>query len=43
VLDGTPLLDIKPYIPRFDHRENVHCGWQEDVDEETARACGRRR
>ncbi len=42
VLDGTPLLDIKPYISRFDCRENVHCGWQEDVNEETAQTRGRR-
>lgn len=27
VLDGTPLLDIKPYIPQFDQRENVRTGW----------------
>lgn len=27
MLDGTPLLDIKPYVPRFDHRENVRIGW----------------
>ncbi|MCC6146437.1 MAG: tRNA (N6-threonylcarbamoyladenosine(37)-N6)-methyltransferase TrmO [Anaerolineaceae bacterium] len=27
VLDGTPLLDIKPYIPDFDHRTGVCCGW----------------
>jgi tRNA-Thr(GGU) m(6)t(6)A37 methyltransferase TsaA len=42
VLDGTPLLDIKPYAPRFDHRENVRIGWQEGVDEQTARIRGRR-
>lgn len=30
VVDGTPLLDIKPYIPRFDERENVKYGWLED-------------
>ena len=29
VLDGTPLLDIKPYCPEFDHRENVKYGWIE--------------
>ncbi len=30
VLDGTPLLDIKPYVPDFDHRtENVRVGWYE--------------
>jgi tRNA-Thr(GGU) m(6)t(6)A37 methyltransferase TsaA len=27
VLDGTPLLDIKPYIPEFDAQENVSTGW----------------
>ncbi len=29
MLDGTPLLDIKPSIPLFDYRENVKCGWFE--------------
>jgi tRNA-Thr(GGU) m(6)t(6)A37 methyltransferase TsaA len=29
VLDGTPLLDIKPYVPDFDHRANVRVGWYE--------------
>ena len=27
VLDGTPLLDIKPYIPRFDIIESASDGW----------------
>ena len=27
VLDGTPLLDIKPYISQFDRPENVRNGW----------------
>ncbi len=27
VLDGTPLLDIKPYIPEFDAQESVSTGW----------------
>jgi tRNA (Thr-GGU) A37 N-methylase len=27
VLDGTPLLDIKPYVPEFDMRINVRTGW----------------
>ncbi|MBN1794949.1 MAG: tRNA (N6-threonylcarbamoyladenosine(37)-N6)-methyltransferase TrmO [Candidatus Omnitrophica bacterium] len=27
ILDGTPLLDIKPYISHFDSRENVKNGW----------------
>ena len=29
VLDNTPLIDIKPYIPRFDHREKATNGWTE--------------
>ncbi len=29
VVDGTPLLDIKPYVPEFDARENVRIGWLE--------------
>ena len=30
VLNGTPLLDIKPYVPDFDLRtENVRVGWYE--------------
>ena len=27
VLDGTPLLDIKPYVPDFDVRTDVITGW----------------
>lgn len=30
MLDGTPLLDIKPYVPDFDLRiEDVRGGWYE--------------
>lgn len=29
VLDGTPLLDIKPYVPDFDVRNGTHTGWYE--------------
>ena len=29
MLDGTPLLDIKPYVPDFDLRTEVHAGWYE--------------
>jgi len=28
-LDGTPLLDIKPYIPSIDEKNNVKAGWFE--------------
>jgi len=27
VLDGTPVLDIKPYVKYFDSRDDVRCGW----------------
>ncbi|PKQ66067.1 tRNA (N6-threonylcarbamoyladenosine(37)-N6)-methyltransferase TrmO [Labilibaculum manganireducens] len=27
VLDGTPLLDIKPFFGQFDNRENIKSGW----------------
>jgi len=29
IVDGTPLLDIKPYIPEFDIREVERIGWLE--------------
>jgi len=32
VLDGTPLIDIKPYIPRFDHVESAGNGWADDME-----------
>ncbi|HEU20492.1 MAG TPA: tRNA (N6-threonylcarbamoyladenosine(37)-N6)-methyltransferase TrmO [Deltaproteobacteria bacterium] len=27
IVDGTPLLDIKPYVPQFDHRQVDRIGW----------------
>ena len=27
VIDGTPLLDIKPFVPAFDQRETGRIGW----------------
>jgi len=27
VIDGSPLLDIKPYIPDFGPREKIKIGW----------------
>jgi tRNA (Thr-GGU) A37 N-methylase len=27
MLDGTPLLDIKPYVPAFDDRAGASLGW----------------
>lgn len=32
VLDGTPLIDIKPYVPRFDARECAGSGWLADKE-----------
>lgn len=31
ILDGTPLLDIKPYVPEFDQPSNVRIGWLASV------------
>ena len=33
VLDGTPLLDIKPYVPEFDIRSDTRTGWYETRSE----------
>ena len=30
IVDGTPLLDIKPYVPEFDVREAEKTGWLEE-------------
>jgi tRNA-Thr(GGU) m(6)t(6)A37 methyltransferase TsaA len=27
IVDGTPLLDIKPYVPEFDTRQAKRIGW----------------
>ena len=42
ILDSTPVLDIKPYVSRFDSRDNVRSGWQANIDDETAYKLGRR-
>jgi len=31
ILEGTPLLDIKPYVPAFDHRADAKVGWLEQA------------
>jgi len=41
VLDGTPLLDIKPYVPEFDCFEDSQCGWMQNVRHKTTPADGR--
>jgi tRNA-Thr(GGU) m(6)t(6)A37 methyltransferase TsaA len=30
IVDGTPLLDIKPYVPEFDMRKADNIGWLEE-------------
>lgn len=42
ILDGTPLLDIKPYTRKFDLVDVKKSGWQDEVDEETAGKRGKR-
>ena len=29
MIEGTPILDIKPYIPEFDSNEGIRIGWLE--------------
>lgn len=32
LLDGTPIVDLKPYVTRFDRPDGeVRCGWFDDV------------
>ena len=32
IIDGTPLLDIKPYVPEFDCYPNSKAGWFDESD-----------
>ena len=43
ILDGTPLLDIKPYTTKFDCIATTCNGWQDAVDAKTAQKRGKRR
>ncbi|MBD3404106.1 tRNA (N6-threonylcarbamoyladenosine(37)-N6)-methyltransferase TrmO [candidate division GN15 bacterium] len=31
MLDGTPLLDIKPYVPEFEDTSDIKLGWLDSV------------
>jgi len=42
ILDGTPLLDIKPYTEKFDLHNVKKSGWQDEVEENTAQRRGNR-
>ena len=33
LLDGTPVLDLKPYIPAYDSIPDAHPGWLADLTE----------
>ena len=41
VLDGTPLLDIKPYVPEFDAYPRSRAGWLDASPERQTRADAR--
>lgn len=34
ILDQTPLIDIKPYIPEFESQQNVRIGWVQQAKEQ---------
>ncbi len=31
ILDGTPLIDIKPFVPEFDSPKNTRTGWLDEA------------
>lgn len=41
ILDGTPLLDIKPYVPQYDNYPVSRCGWIDQVPDKPVVADGR--
>jgi len=41
ILDGTPLLDIKPYVPEFDVRQVESIGWLSGRAEKVSKAKSR--
>lgn len=42
ILHQTPLLDIKPYVERFDCIQGCRSGWQDQVDDATVHIRGKR-
>ncbi len=36
VLNGTPLMDIKPYVPHFNSQDEVRTGWLGEKDSNVA-------
>ncbi len=43
ILDGSPVVDIKPFIPRFDTRSDARSGWQDEISDLDAEEVGSRR
>lgn len=43
ILDGTLLIDIKPYSGLFDRISGARSGWHDAIDETTAQRRGMRR
>jgi tRNA-Thr(GGU) m(6)t(6)A37 methyltransferase TsaA len=41
ILDGTPVLDIKPYVPAFDAFPGARAGWLDARGSDTSLADGR--
>jgi tRNA (Thr-GGU) A37 N-methylase len=37
LLDGTPVLDIKPYVPYADAFPEAKAGWIDDLDAKVGR------
>ncbi|MBC2711546.1 MAG: tRNA (N6-threonylcarbamoyladenosine(37)-N6)-methyltransferase TrmO [Desulfosarcina sp.] len=35
MVNGTPLLDIKPWVPEFDVRENARAGWLDEKQQDS--------
>ena len=42
ILDGSPVVDIKPFVPRFDCRPDARSGWQENITDLDATEIGSR-
>ena len=42
MLDGTPLLDIKPYTAKFDSVNVLQSGWQDEISDDVAHTRGKR-
>ena len=38
IIDNTPLLDIKPYVPKFDVKKRARAGWLEKRTERPIRS-----